>query len=370
MKIGLNATCINERPSGARQRFIGLYGNLVKLMTDAEFVIYEPSDSRIGNWFSNDPNVTVRKTHIPSKGRAIKMFNGLGYWHEALSQERLNIFECLNMPLVKSPSGTTVLTVHDIRGLGSESPVVNRTVFKLALWHSILRADHVITVSESMKQEILGFFPKASISVIYNGFDTGLYANVTETEIKKLQLKYGLPDSFVLAVGHLERRKNYRRLIDAMARLQDIGCPCSLVIVGNDSGERQFLEKCVEVTSQSVAVKFLTGLSDREVRCAYKLCRLFVFPSTYEGFGIPILEAMGAERPMVLSDIPVFREITQNQGVYFAPDDTEEMVSAIEAVLTSSSEQDRLIEYGKKRVQAFSFQNLAGQLEQLYYKIY
>jgi glycosyltransferase involved in cell wall biosynthesis len=335
-------------------------------MPDSEFVVYEPSDCRVGDWFGDAPNVSVRRTPIPSEGRAKKLVNGLLYWHTALSKEGLDIFEGLNMPLVKAPSGLTLLTIHDIRGMRSESSTVDSTIFKLALWNSITRADHVITVSETMKQEILGYFPKASISVIYNGLDTTEFAHVSVAEMQTFQLKYGLAENFVLAVGHLERRKNYLRLIDAMAKLRDSGCSCSLVIVGNNSGERQFIDERIELNKLKGSVKFLTGLSDLEVRCAYKLCSLFVFPSSYEGFGIPILEAMGAERPMVLSDISVFREITQNQGIYFSPDDAEAMASAIETVLTSSSERARLIGYGKERVKAFSYQKLAGQLECLY----
>jgi glycosyltransferase involved in cell wall biosynthesis len=366
LKVGLNATCLNDRPSGAKQRFVGIYGDLVKCLPDTEFIVYEPADCRVGAWFDGAPNVTVRSTPIPSEGRARKFVSGLRYWHTALAREGFDIFEGLNLPLVKSPTGRTLLTIHDIRGMRSESSVLERTVFKLALRDSIARADHVITVSETMKQEILGFFPKASISVIYNGLDTTEFSNVTEANLQTVRLKYGLPENFVLAVGHLEQRKNYLRLIDAMNKLHDRGCSFSLVIVGNDSGERPLIDKRIASAKLTNSVKFLTGLSDLEVRCIYKLCGLFVFPSSYEGFGIPILEAMAAERPMVLSDIPVFREITQDKGVYFPYDDAEAMATAIEKVLSSSSERTRLIGYGKERVQAFSFQGLAGQMANLY----
>jgi len=184
--------------------------------------------------------------------------------------------------------------------------------------------------------------------------------------LQAVRCKYGLPENFVLAVGHLERRKNYLRLIDAMARLRDRGQSCCLLIVGNDSGERQAIEKRIASAKLIGTVKFLSKLSDLEVRCVYKLCSLFVFPSSYEGFGIPILEAMAAGCPMVLSDIPVFREITQDTGVYFPHDDSEAMAAAIEKVLSLSSERTRLIDYGKERVQAFSFQSLSGQLASLY----
>ena len=113
-------------------------------------------------------------------------------------------------------------------------------------------------------------------------------------------------------------------------------------------------------------VTILSGLSDLEVRCAYKLCSLFVFPSSYEGFGIPILEAMAAGAPMVLSELPVFREITQDQCVYFPYNDPNLMARAIDKVLSSDSEKDRLIQYGNKRVQDFSFKKISMDLVNVY----
>lgn len=369
LKIGLNATCLNDRPSGAKQRFVGIYGELVKRLPDAEFVVYEPADCRVGTWFEGAPNVTARRTPLPSEGRVSKFLLGIGFWRMALSKEKFDLFEGFNQPLVRAPTGRTLLTIHDIRRMYSEYGALERGVFKIALRKSIARADHVITVSETMKQEILSFFPKTSISVIYNGLDATEFTAVTSADLQAIRRKYGLAENFILAVGHLERRKNYLRLIDAMAWLRGRGLFCSLLIVGNDSGERKVIEERIESAKLTGTVKFLSGLSDFDVRCIYKLCGLFVFPSSYEGFGIPILEAMAAERPMVLSDIPVFREITQGMGVYFPHNDAEAMAAAIETVFSSSSERARLIAYGKERVQAFSFQSLARQMVSLYREV-
>ena len=224
----------------------------------------------------------------------------------------------------------------------------------------------MVTVSEAMKEEILGSYPGVPISVIYNGLDARAFDHATDSDLQAFRRKFTLPEQFILSVGHFERRKNYLRLIDAIARLRDRGREVFLLIVGNDSGFRKVIEECVASRNLSGNVRLLSGLSDLEVRRAYKLCRVFVFPSSYEGCGIPILEAMAAGRPMVLSDIPVFREITQDKGVYFPPHDVESMARAIENVLSSSSERARLVEYGNERVHAFSFPNLAAQVECLY----
>lgn len=366
MKIGLNATCFNDRPSGAKQRFVGIYGELIKRLPDAEFVVYEPADCRVGSWFDGALNVSTRPTPLPSVGRAQRFTRGIRYWRSALPCEGFNLFEGFNLPLFRVPGARTLLTIHDIRRMYPDYGALQRMAFKAVIGKSLRAADHVITVSEAMKEEILGFYPDVPISVIYNGLDAREFDRVSASDLRTVRLKYVLPEEFILAVGHFERRKNYLRLIDAMARLRDRGRSCALLIVGNDSGLGKTIQERIESVHLSGCVKVLSDLSDLEVRCVYQLCSLFVFPSSYEGFGIPILEAMAAKRPMVLSDIPVFREITQDKGVYFPHDNVELMVLAIESVLSSSSERARLVEYGNERVQAFSFQSLAAQVERLY----
>lgn len=369
MKIGLNATCFNDRPSGARQRFVGIYSELIKRMPNDEFVIFEPVDCRVAVWFDGLPNVTAVSTPIPSAGRLRKFIIGLRYWPRVLTRYSFDIFEVLYLPLTHSPTGKILLTVHDIRGMRLESSLLDRILFKMVLSRALKAADHVITVSEAMKEEILSFFPDISISVVYNGLDASGFDDVSEHDLSAFQKKYNLPDAYVLAVGHFEKRKNYFRLVEAIKQLRDRSVECSLLIIGNDSGERSAVEAHISASSLSDRVKILSGLTDHEVRCAYKLCGLFTMPSSYEGFGIPILEAMAADKPMVLSDLPVFREITRNQSIYFPHDDVAQMAKAIEMGLSSNDERFRLVEFGKEQVKNFAFPHLAEQMKSLYLDI-
>lgn len=367
MKIGLNATSLNNRPSGAKQRFIGIYEELFKLLNESEFIIYEPLDCRVAKWFSEVPNVVGRETKIYSEGRVQKFINGIGYWKNEFKTEKYDIFEMFHLPLVKLPVNQTLLTIHDVRGLNTS--YFPRIVYKKLLDNSMNKADHIITVSNAMKDEILQSYPTAKISVIYNGINLLDFKLVTQTEISNVQKNFNFSSEFILAVGHFEKRKNYINLLEAVAILRDRCNPITLVIIGNDSGELNSIKNRIHSLKLTSHVKILSGLSDSEVRCAYKLCSMLVFPSTYEGFGIPVLEAMAAGCPMALSDIPVFREITENNGVYFQNNEVEDIIFAIEKVLTSKTERNRQIKYGFERVQAFSFKNLGFQLANLYKKL-
>lgn len=359
MRVGLNATCFNDRPSGARQRFIGIYGALFKRLPDIEFVIFEPRDCRVSEWFAGQANLSVRSTPVVSVGRLGKFRTGLGYWRHAFARESFDLFEAMHLPLVRPAGGKAILTIHDLRGLHSDTSLIQRALFATVLRQALRRTDHVVTVSAAMRAEILAFYPRISVSVVYNGLDAKLFASVTRADCDAFLAKYQLPRDYVLAVGHFETRKNYPRLIEAISLLKQRGRDYPLVIVGNDSGEGSLLAQQIAELNLSNRVAVLSGLTDLEVRCAYFLCGLFVFPSIYEGFGIPILEAMAANRPMALSNLPVFEEITEGQSLYFPPDDVESMADAIEIGLFSTEIRTRMVEYGEQRLTNFGFDRLA-----------
>jgi glycosyltransferase involved in cell wall biosynthesis len=366
MKIGINATCLNDRPSGAKQRFIGIYSSLFRQLNEAEFIIYEPSDCNVTRWFTGQHNIRAIATPIPSLGRFAKISSNFRYWGNALKQENFDIFESMHLPMVRYPNGSNILTIHDLRGLDISNNYFSKIIYAKVLRASLLQADHVITVSEAMRSEITNFFPHKSISVIYNGLNFNSFNSVSSIANKNFLVKYLLPSGYLLAIGHLESRKNYHRLISSLANLSKRGIDAPLVIIGNDSGEESKLIEHINRLGLKHRVFILKGLSDLEVKCAYALSELVIFPSLYEGFGIPILEAMASGKPMVLSDIPVFKEITQNKCIYFSPNNIDSMSDAIELGLISSDIRDIIIKYGYSRVQDFDFDVLAKSLANRY----
>lgn len=366
MRVGINATCFNERSSGAKQRFIGIYSALFKLRPDIVFIIYEPSDCRVSKWFPRQANIQSRQTPIPSTGRFYKLLTSWYYWRFAFKHEKLDIFEASHLPLISPSRITTLLTIHDIRGIYPGNSVVKRLLSASVLRKGLSKADHVITVSSAMRDEIHRINPTPNVLVLYNGIDISLYENLDPQVCFSVVRSLNLPNKFLFAIGHFEKRKNYSGLINALAQLKRDGRLLSLVIAGNDNGGLAALEDEISHLGLMDQVHLLHGLSDYEVRCVYRCCSLVVFPSFYEGFGIPILEAMAAQRPMVLSDLPVFREITENQAVYFNPRDPASISTAITSLLESINTQALMVAYGKKRVKDFDFSYLANNLANVY----
>ncbi len=336
-------------------------------MPQVEFVVFEPVDCRMEAWFLGLANVQTRPTPIPSEGRWRKLFHGSRFWSDALRKEPFDVFEGFHLPLPSVPGVKTILTVHDVRRLHEDWGWFERKAFSHALTHGVRNADVVVTVSEAMKQELLPYCIHTPICVIPNGLGATVTTLPPSTaELESFRIKFLLPHRYLLAVGHLEPRKNYLRLIEAIACLRDAGYSYHLLIVGNDSGERSKLEAKIAACGLIGSVTLASGLSDIEVRCAYALCDLFVFPSTYEGFGIPILEAMAAGRPMALSDIPVFREITDGRSSFFSPFDSQDIANGIERALSSREQIDHLVTYGAERVKSYDYAAIAYLYENLY----
>jgi len=365
MKVGLNGTCFNQRPSGAKQRFLGIYSKLFEIMPDDEFVIYEPIDCRVGDWF-NLPNVKSIKTPIPSEGRLKKYFFGMNYWQTSLLKEKFDIFESFNQPIIKAPDGRTIQTIHDIRSISvSKSQIVN-LFSKYTHSRSIQKADHVLTVSRAMRNEILDFFPEAKVSYIFNGINAKIFQNLSSDVLEKVKKTFNLPTEFILSVGHFEKRKNYINLVKAINLLKNKGRNYNVVIIGNDNGAKKNLEKLIQRYNLSSNIYLFSGLSDTEVISIYSLCSLFAFASNYEGFGIPVLEAMAAKKPMILSDLPVFREITQDQALFFNSQDIDSIASSIDEAMSNTEIFKKFNLNHEKRMCDFDFHNLALQMKDLY----
>jgi glycosyltransferase involved in cell wall biosynthesis len=369
MKIGLNATCFNQRPSGAKQRFIGIYNKVFHQMSDDEFIVFQPSDCQMHSWFDNHNNVRFVNTPIPSEGRLLKAFKGFFYWPKALNSLELDIFEIFNLPYIHSNAKKTLVTIHDLRGLGDENHFLYRYFFGRIFTIALKRADRVITGSMCIKRDLQDLVRTASISIIYNGVDIQDFQSIAKQSINDFQEKFKINNPFLLAVGHFEKRKNYIQLIDALATIEYKESTLSLVIIGNDNGELAQIREHIAKLGLEQKVYILQGLSDQEVQVAYKLAKIFIFPSLYEGFGIPVIEAMAAGTPMILSNISAFKEITENKGIYFNLNEQSSLANMILLLLEDSNMRNSIIHYGQGRVDDFSFEKIAINVQDLYKEI-
>ncbi len=366
MRIGINATCLNDRPSGARQRFAGIFQELLHMRPDDEFVVFEPGDCAVASWFAGAANLRAVRTPLDSNNRLQRAARGALYWPAALARERFDLFEAQNLPATWPRRGARLLTIHDVRGLRAGAGPLERRVYPRILASSIANADRVVVVSDAVRRELLAFAPDASVSVVHNGIDPARFARPDAPTLDAVSRELGLPRRFLLSVGHLERRKNYPALLEAMAALAPSQPDLHLLIVGNDSGEGTRIAADIRRQGLGERVRLLSGVPDCQLRALYASCSALVFASTYEGFGIPLLEAMAMSAPMAISDIPAFREVAADAAAYFDPCDPADIAGTVAGLLASPGERESLARAGRNRLPAFTFRTLAAGLSAAY----
>jgi len=231
---------------------------------------------------------------------------------------------------------------------------------------SLKNAKKIITVSNFTKSEILKIYGKFEdkIKVIHNGYNEALYKNILNKEkMEEVLDKYGLEKPYVLYVGLLEKKKNTPLLINAFALVKE-GRPDmkhKLALIGDASFGYDEVNYMVDEFGLESEVIMTGWVEESDLPCIFTGATAFVFPSKYEGFGIPVIQAMACGVPVVISDIPVLREVAGEAALYFDPNDKNDMARAITEIIGNSDLRERLVELGRKRVKEFSWEKCAEE---------
>jgi len=359
MRVGINATFLTARPSGAKNRFINIYIPFIKIAKHIKFVIFEPKNFSIKKNYKNIKNLTFVKTTISNEVRFAKIFYQYFYWQRILKKYKFDVFENFSFPTIKNSFGKTISTIHDLRFVQNFSSYFDRMLFKLTLCMSLNKNDFIFVVSNTIKNELSNFFPNKKIVTIFNSIPK------RKIKIKIIfKKKFRIKKKYVLSVGHLEKRKNYLKLIESFKIFnKDHKNSYNLIIIGNDNGYKNIIDDLIIKLNIKNDVMIFSGITNEELFAAYKECDLFIFPSIYEGFGIPILEAISFSSRICLSNIDVFREIAKNKANYFDPKSLNSIVKTMNHALNKKNVFKRFY------IQRFSEQNVVDELNSFYKKI-
>jgi glycosyltransferase involved in cell wall biosynthesis len=279
-----------------------------------------------------------------------------------------------SFPFVKKfPS---ILTIHDVIPFTFREAMgyfKNHLVYKPAIRIAACLNTVITTVSEFSKGDIcqkLGV-PEEKIRVIPNGLRV---PDIPVTDEKKHLLdRYDAHDGYVLNVGGIHERKNEPRLIRAFSLLvKKEGYQGKLIITGSVSGApyqekmKKICDRAVSETDMAQRVVFTGFISEKELDHLYSCAQIFIYPSLYEGFGIPVLEAMKIGTPVITSNIAVMKEVAGDAAVLIDADNTEEIAGAMNTLLNEKSFARELIQKGKKRAAHYSWDKTANEYLALY----
>lgn len=290
-----------------------------------------------------------------------------------LGQHRVDLFHAPHYVLPALVPCRSIVTIHDCIHLMFPQYLPNRIAYgyaRASLWAATRRSDRILTVSEASKRDILRFFrvPPEKITVIYNGIDERFSIAPAEDEVHRVRERYHLRDDFILYAGNIKPHKNLERLIEAFCQLRrDTGFDnLKLLIIGDEISKYQVLRRSVHRHNLHKHVRFVGFLPDETLAVLYRLASLFVFPSLYEGFGLPPLEAMASGTPVVTSNVSSLPEVVGDAAVLIDPYDTESIADGMRRALTDPALRADLTARGLERARAFSWDRSVRQIRAIY----
>ncbi len=283
----------------------------------------------------------------------------------------LDIFHGLSQEL---PAGLPkhikkIVTVHDliyIRYPQFYNPI-DVAIYTAKVKSACRRADKVIAISQQTANDLIEFIKvdPGKIEVVYQGCHP-IFKTKASAEIKAaVKAKYNLPDKFILNVGTIEQRKNVKQLVEALALLPaDVQLP--VVIVGRATDYLKEVIACAQEKKVIDKITFIHKASFQDLPALYQLATVFVYPSLFEGFGIPLIEAIESGLPIITSQGSCFREAAGPDALYTDPADPDQLASFLEKIITDRIVRESVINGSKKYIERFEPALIAQVLTKVY----
>jgi glycosyltransferase involved in cell wall biosynthesis len=367
---------IDASPAVNGKAGLGRYAaTLAKAVADAH-----PGDvhlfanlTREGNWppsLEELPRTTVRAGYKP--WRLAVLFSQItrSGWDRMLPRPAVfHATEHLLMPLRNIP---TVLTVHDLifKLFPQHHKQLNYWYLNAAMPLFVRRADHVIAISETTKRDLMREYgtPAGKISVVYEAAAPRFTPSPAE-QIAAVRARYGLPDRYLLTVGTIEPRKNLPRVVEALAALRRDDPALRLVVVGARGWLVESFDKAIEEFEQQEAVILPGFVPDEDLPSLYAGATATVQASLYEGFGLPVLEAMACGSPVACSATSSLGEIAGEAALTFDPADVEAIIAVLRRLLAEPELRDDLCQRGLARAAEFSWERTARETWAVYAQV-
>jgi glycosyltransferase involved in cell wall biosynthesis len=366
MKIAIDARMLDARYTGVGSYTKNLIASLRNIDAQNQYVLL------VGNNFaskiSKDKNFKiVRWRYRPFSLRSIFLL------YKLLVKERIDIFHspfCVVPLLAKCP---VILTIHDLMAIKYPgffagrrflARILGRTYFRIFMTLSLKKAGAILVDSEQIKEDLIDFMPstRQKITVVYAGVDESFQQIKEERRIALFRKVHSLKGKTVLYLGSIRPHKNVDRLIKAFSILvSQLNTECQLIIAGEKDKNLLILRNLVDQLGLSNKTIFLNHVPEGELLLLMNAADIFVFPSLYEGFGLPPLEAMACGTPVVASNTASIPEVVGEAAILVNPKNEQEIASAMLRLLIDDSLRQELIREGFQRIRLFSWENTAKE---------
>lgn len=360
MRIGIDCRPITEAPRGVGHYLINIlnqFANQTKMQEDSMiFYLYAPKPIL---YMPQQSNFIVRKGNLPLPGT---------FWFQTEGRLLINADKpdtfwapCDILVSGLSKNIYRVLSVHDLTHIFYPQTMenYNRLIHKMFFKKSLLNADHIITMANYTKKALIDLFniETEKITVIYEGVDEK-FRQYDRSEVTKILNHYKINRPYILAVGTLEPKKNYPLLLKAF---QSLKLDWDLIIIGKKGWKSKEIYQTIDKLRIKNKVKILGYVKIEDLPYFYNGAEIFVFPSLYEGFGLPLLEAMACGVPIICSNSSSLPEIGKDAVLYFNPYSVDDLINQLLKLIHDEKLRQNLKEKGISRAKDFSWQKTAQQ---------
>lgn len=383
MRIGIDVAVIGSAYGGIGRYTEQLLRALLPLLEDDELILF--AGSSVPPWLSDLSkghqgchtgrgrfSVNLRQSPSGRRGRVFRANLLVG---PSLARQGVQVFHSpdnVNVPLTAGRRVGLVVTLHDLIPLLYPHTVSRRhhLLWRLMLNRMVERADRIITVSKATADDLAGMVPRtaAKTRVIPLGVDPS-FGNVAREHVESLRRRLQLPSAYILFVGTLEPKKNVPGLLRAYDRLRKRRDVPPLVIAGQVGWLARPIFETVDQLRLGDSVRFVGFVSDRDLPALISGATLFAFPSIYEGFGLPVLEAMACGVPVVTSNRSSLPEVAAGAAVLVDPLNPDAIAAGMQAILEDGELARRLGALGRQRAESFSWERTARETLQVYREV-
>jgi glycosyltransferase involved in cell wall biosynthesis len=367
MRVAIDARKLHDFGIGTYIR--NLLRQLARIDHDTEYVLL-CGEADIGVAAQLGPN--FRAVLEPSPNYSIREQIHVPW---VLRRERPDLYHAPHYVLPAAVSCSSVVTIHDCIHLMFPQYLPNRMAYAYAraqMWTAAHRSDCILTVSDASKRDILHLFnvPPEKIVVVYNAIDAHFSLTPAPEAVARVRERYQLNHRFVLYVGNIKPHKNLVRLIEAFNELRSGDLEdVKLLIIGDEISKLPALRRAVHRHKLHKHVRFLGYVPDDQLAVLYRLAAVFVFPSLYEGFGLPPLEAMASGTPVVTSNVSSLPEVVGDAAVLVDPHDVDSIVAGLRSVLTDPVRAEEMRRKGLERAREFSWERSVAKTLEVYKRI-
>lgn len=365
MRIGIEATPIFLPLGGIGYYVSNILKHLARIDHENEYILYNagPSAKSVEFPFQHAGNFQI-----------INVWRPVLRWRA--KRDRIDVFHGPNYRLPARGSHGTIVSIYDLSV--ARLPRLFRKVIgprrDFAKSKRVAQtADRVITISRHSAMDIIDLYevPQEKIAIIYCGIGDEFFPETDQTLIRKIKKQYGLENrAYILFVGGSDPRKNAVTLLKAYSIISEIHPQTALVLVGSMKRRSEEIFKIIRDNHLEHHVVMVGDIPQETLRVLYSQAAVFVFPSLYEGFGMPVLEAMVCGAPVIASNTSSIPEVAAGAAVVIKPTDVEALAASIRTVLGARETREAMKSKGFAQVKLFSWEKAARQTLEMYQNVY